>query len=272
MAIHHLNPTDSLLGVGGFIFGIVLFVRGFKLWRERRLIQNTPPARIRSMAMGLVEINGTVEPRSVLSAPFSGHSCAFWEVDISTRTKEGWRVVHRNASGHPFFIQDGTAAALVYPQGAECKLVPGVEEVCNGPFLPPCYADYLKQESLPLLNLMSVGTMRFRERVVEDGQRIFILGTATPRTHSVALSDTDEVQATGTDGKPSRLAALDDATAAVVRKGTNEPTFIISQQSERMLTFDLGFQSVVQLVGGPLLSLFALGWTLLSFTTTHRIH
>ena len=268
----HVGFQNPVAEAVMFVFGIVLFTRGFKIWRERRLIQNTPKARIRSMAMGLVEIEGTVEPRSVLAAPFSGNACAFWEVDISTRTKNGWRVVHRNASGHPFFIQDGTASALVYPQGAECKLMPGVEEVCNGPMLPPCYADYLKEQHLPLLNLMSVGTMRFRERMIQDGQRVFIMGSANPRPHAVALSDDDEIQATGTDGKPSRVAQLDEATAAVVRKGTNEPTFIISEESERALTLDLGLQSAAQLVGGPLLTLFALGMALMSFTTGHRVH
>ena len=269
MLLHFFGvPMPLLAGV----IGVTMFVRGFRVWRERRLIQNTPTARIRSMAMGLVEINGLVESRSVLSAPFSGHDCAFWQVDISTRTKNGWRVVHHNASGHPFFIQDDTGAALVYPQGAECKLHAGVEEVCNGPFLPPCYADYLKEQSLPLLTVISVGSMRFRERVLEPGQQVFVLGTAMPRTRAFTLSDEDAVQATGTDGKSSRLATLDRSTVAVVRKGDNEPTFIVSQESERALALDLGIHAVAQLVGGPLLSLFALGWWLFGAASARGIH
>ena len=92
----HGNPPvlASIFVVGG----VVLFVRGFRAWTERRLIENTPTARIRSMAMGLVELEGTVEPRSVLAAPFSGHECAYWQVDISTRSKDGWNVIHKNSS------------------------------------------------------------------------------------------------------------------------------------------------------------------------------
>jgi hypothetical protein len=272
MSAHVFGVPLPIASSVGALMGVTLFVRGFRVWRERRLIQNTPTARIRSMAMGLVEIQGVVEPRSVLAAPFSGHECAFWEVDISSRTRDGWRVVHHNASGHPFFIQDDTGAALVYPQGSECKLNAGVEEVCNGPFLPPCYADYLKEHSLPLLNVMSLGPMRFRERVLQPGQSVFVLGTAMPRSRSVALSDADEVQATGTDGKTSRLASLDGSAVAVVRKGDNEPTFIISQESERSLALDLGIHAMAQLVGGPLLSLFALGWWLFSAATARGIH
>jgi hypothetical protein len=258
--------------VAALVGGAVFFVRGFKVWNERRLILNTPTARIRSMAMGLVELTGTARQRSAVAAPFSGKSCTFWQVDISSRTKDGWRVIHHNASGYPFFLEDGTGTALVYPQGAECKLVPGVEEVCTGPFLPPCYADYIKAQSLPLLGIMSVGQMRFRERVIEDGQRVFVLGTAMPRSQSVSISDAAAEQATGTDGAPARLATLDHATVAVVRKGENEPTFVISQESERTLSLEMGIQSTAQLVGGPLLSLFGLGWIVLTLASRHGVH
>ena len=258
--------------VAAMVGGVVFFVRGFKSWNERRLILNTPTARIRSMAMGLVELNGTVEPRSTVSAPFSGKSCVFWQVDISRHTKDGWSVVHHNASGYPFFMQDGTGAALVYPQGAECKLAPGIEEVCSGPFLPPCYADYIKQESLPLVGLMSVGQLRFRERIIEDGQHVFVLGTAMPRSQSVSISGEEAEQATGTDGRPSRIVELTRATTAVIRKGENEPTFVISQESERSLVTTLGLEATLQMVGGPLLALAGLGWTLMTLAAHHGVH
>src|SRR5690349_12440553 len=121
--------------------GPVLFLRGFRDLRLRRLIRNTPPARIRSLPMGLVEVAGTAEARSTVIAPFSGRACVFWEVDISTTTRRNpWTVVHRNASGHPFYVRDETGLALVYPQGATCKLQRGVEEECSGLSLPECYA------------------------------------------------------------------------------------------------------------------------------------
>ncbi len=272
MAAFILGTHIPFMAAAAVVGGVVFFIRGFGTWRERRLIQNTPTAHIRSMAMGLVEVIGTVEPRSSVKAPFSGHDCAYWQVDISRRTKDGWSIVHHNASGAPFFIEDGTAAALVYPQGAECKLTFGVEEVCNGPFLPPCYSEYIQKQGLTLVGVMSVGQMRFRERVVQEGQRVFVLGTAMPRSHAVSISGADEALATGTDGKPSRITELDQATVAVVRKGENETTFILSQESERALSLDMGIHAVAQLVGGPLLSLFGLGWILLSISTRHVIH
>jgi hypothetical protein len=258
--------------VGSFVVGITMFVRGFRTWREQRLIENTPQSRIRSMAMGLVEIDGTVQPRSSLSAPFSGHTCAFWQVDISTRNKNGWSIVHRNESGNPFFLSDETGVALVYPHGSECKLVPGVEEICNGPFLPPCYSEYIKANHLAMASVWSLGQVRFRERLIEPGQHVFVLGTAMPKSNAVSINDADEVQATGTDGRVNPIQTLDHDTKAIVRKGENETTFIISEQTEKTLALGMGIQAAAQLVGGPLLTLFGLGWGLFAWTAQRGLH
>jgi hypothetical protein len=268
--MNHL-PTP-FWAVGSGVFGIIMFVRGFRTWNEQRLIQNTPQARIRSMAMGLVELDGTVQPRSAISAPFSGHACAFWEVDISTRNKDGWSIVHRNASGNPFFLSDDTGVAMVYPHGAECKLVPGVEEICNGPFLPPCYSEYIKETHLAMASVWSLGQVRFRERVIEPGQHVFVLGTAMPKSNAVSINDEDVMQATGTDGHANPMQTLDHDTKAIVRKGENETTFIISQQTEKALAQGLGLQAAAQLIGGPLLALFGLGWGLFTWTAGRGLH
>src|SRR4030095_12586302 len=59
------------------VSGPVLFARGFRTLRTQQLVRDTPTAKIRSMAMGLVEVNGTVVPRSTVIAPFSGKPCAY---------------------------------------------------------------------------------------------------------------------------------------------------------------------------------------------------
>src|SRR4029077_10618268 len=82
LAMHATQITFwSLAALGA---GPYLFYRGFRELRTRQLIPNTPRARIRSMAMGLVEIEGVAEPRSALVGPFSGRPCLYWQVDIAT--------------------------------------------------------------------------------------------------------------------------------------------------------------------------------------------
>jgi hypothetical protein len=262
MTMHGLElPFWASLALGA---GPVLFWRSFRDLRLQRLIQNTPTSRIRSMPMGLVEINGEASPRSELMAPFSGRPCAYWQVDIATRTRRnGWTIVHRNASGNPFFLRDETGVALVYPQGATARLNFQVEEECLGISLPDIYARYLSEQSPAGSALWRLGSLRFRERVLEAGQRIYVLGTALPRPQSVAISMDDELEATGTDDRRAgRLQSLDHEAQSVIRRGENESTYIISQQSERELTMQLGLRATAQLIGGPALALFGLAYWL----------
>ena len=247
-----------------------LYWRGFRTLRTRRLIANTPTARIRSMAMGLVEINGAVEPRSTVIAPFSGKACAYWEVDISTRHRRGWTVVHRNQSGSPFYLRDETGVALVYPHGSQCRIHFGSEEQCQGLMLPPCYAEYMNAHASALGMLSRIGILRFRERMLEAGQRVYVLGTATPRSQAHVIAEGDQLLATGTDATAVRRHSLDHGLAAVVRRGENESTFIISQDSEKGLMLDLGARALLQLVAGPALSLFGLGYWLMTWSSGRR--
>jgi hypothetical protein len=263
----------SLLATGGLLSGPFLFARSFGDLRKRRLMQNTPTARIRSMAMGLVEINGIAGARSTVRAPFSGRECAYWELDIATKgRRDSWSIVHRNSSGQPFFLRDDSGVALVYPHGAECRVRFGTEEVCTGLTLPDCYAQYMDTEQLAMRHMWRMGAMRFRERTLEDGQRVYVLGTAMPRTRAVDISDDEVLAATGTeDLAAQRRHALDDEIAAVVRRGESEKTFIISQESERELSLELGMRALMGVVGGPVFTLFGLGYWLVALSTfTHR--
>lgn len=252
--------------------GPALFWRGFRHFRTCRLIENTPTARVRSMAMGLVELNGRVEGRSRLVAPFSGRTCAHWQVEIAVRGRRrgGWSVVHRNHSGNPFYIEDDTGVALVYPQGSDCRVRYGTDEECSGLNLPDVYADYLRENPSALGPLVRLSWMRFRERTLEDGMQVYVLGTAMPRSRAIAVSEGEALAATGTDGLGDQhRMELDRGTVALIRQGENETTFIISQESERDLVFGLKIKAVAMIWGGPLLALSGLGYWLNAVASGH---
>jgi E3 ubiquitin ligase len=254
-------PIYATLALGA---GPWLFLRAFRDFRVRRLIQNTPTARIRSMAMGLVEVNGQIVQRSEHLAPFSGQACAYWQVDISTRGRNNsWTVVHRNASGSPFFVRDDTGLALVYPKGAECRVQHQVEETCLGISLPDCYVHYMDDERLAFRHVWRLSTLRFRERRLDEGQNVYVLGTAVPRSQVMTVSQDEQLAATGTDGPHERrIRELQHDAVAIVRLGENEKVFIISQQSERDLTLMLALRAWAGMLGGPVLTLFGLGYWL----------
>jgi len=260
-----MTPALPLYAGLALVAGPVWFFHGFQNLRKKRLLENTPSSKIRSMAMGLVEVQGTVAGRSALAAPFSGRECVHWEVEISTAGRRGWQRVHHDASGQPFFVTDETGTALVYPQGSEFQMMFQVEEECTGPKFPECYEEYMKAHCGVASNLWRLGSVRFRERILENSQAVFIMGTATPRSHALTISDGDEMLATGTEGAPhpaamtaARVPTLDEKVTAVIRQGENEKTFIVSQQPQRMVEFGLGFHALGGLLGGPAVSLVAL--------------
>ena len=256
--------------------GPALFAGGFRDLRLKRLIQNTPTSRIRSMAMGLAEVNGVIECRSMVSAPFSGRPCACWNVDVSIQGRRNhWSVVHRATSGHPFFLRDETGVALVYPSGADCRVRFAAEDVCAGLALPECYARYLATLG-PKGYLWRIGVLRFRERVLEEGASVYVMGTATPHAQAFTVSEGEAIgaaegealAATGTDEwRGRRVRARDHEVAAVIRRGPHEKTFVISQDSERDITVGLGIKALAKLVGGPALAILGLGYWLHAFSS-----
>ncbi len=260
-------PVGSVAAVG---FGAVAFARGFHSLRLQRLLRDTPTARVRSLAMGLVELQGTVRARSRGTAPFSARPCAWWEVELQTlrRSKNGmrhWGTVHREQSGSPFYLEDDTGAALVYPQGARVNAGNKVEEETRGLGVPEPYAGYMAERQLPLRQLWSLGPMRFRERILEEGLNVYLLGRAHPKPHAVPVSMDDEevLEATGTDAiGAAHVRRYDGGCSAVIRRGANDLAFIISDRSEKTMSLEYGLKAFAGLIGGPVLSLFGL-WCLI---------
>jgi hypothetical protein len=246
------------------------FYHGFQALRVQQLIQNTPTAHVRSMAMGIVELNGALVPRSRVAAPFTTRPCVWWEVDIQqldSRSKAGnrtWHTVHHVASGHPFFLRDGTGVALVYPQGADCRVPYDVSEETNGLGVPDLYMEFMQGQNLGMRHVWALGPMRFRERRLEEGQHVYVLGRANPKSMSRTVSfDEEALQATGTDSYgAAHVRSLDEDCRGVIRRGPHDPAYIISTTSERNEAFVYGARAFGGLVGGPLLTIFGV-WCLL---------
>ena len=95
---------------------------------------------------------------------------------------------------------------------------------------------------------------------------MYVLGTAMPRAQTVVISEGETLAATGTDGPAGlhtrRLRERDADVRGVIRRGTRERTFILSQDSEKSLAFGLGIRSTLWLVGGPIMTVIGL-WMLL---------
>jgi E3 Ubiquitin ligase len=112
-----------VIGMSG---GLYLFIRGFKMLQRKCLILNTPTSKIRSAALGLVEVNGLAVGPYTLTAPITGMPCYFyrtqaWELRKSGKGNE-WQQVADESLHLPFYLDDNTGRLLINPQGAELDL------------------------------------------------------------------------------------------------------------------------------------------------------
>ncbi len=72
MPINHLTIL-SLVAIAG---GLYFFFLGFLLLARKRLLLTTPTSKIRSAALGLVEVNGMAAGPYTVAAPITGRSFA----------------------------------------------------------------------------------------------------------------------------------------------------------------------------------------------------
>src|SRR5213594_471721 len=146
-----------------FLAGGGLIVFGFILLRRKRLLENVPTSRIRSVAMGFAELLGNAKNRTPLVAPYSGIPCVYYrslfeEERQRTRGGREWTTLEQGESSDPFYLQDETGALLVDPAGAETVLERSYRQIERG-------EGWLGRRK------------RYSEWWIVTGQKLFVAGT-----------------------------------------------------------------------------------------------
>jgi hypothetical protein len=179
-----LSSSDSdpliytMIGAG---LGVYLFVRGFRALQRKRLIMDTPTAKVRSAAIGLVEMQGTAIGPFTFIAPITRAPCYYHRTQLWRWVQRGksseWERVADECLHVPFYLKDSTGMVLVDPNGAEMEL----------------HCDYKKEfnhslfgsASIPgpvmeFMNRYGVGTnhsIKVEEYCIKPDNALFILGT-----------------------------------------------------------------------------------------------
>jgi hypothetical protein len=168
--------------LGGMVAGPILFFRGFRMLRFKRMILNTPLSRIHSASIGLVEVNGTPVGPYVLSAPMSGSPCYYYRVQAWQWEQSGnnhaWRPVLDESLYVPFFLEDGTGRVLIDPQGADLDVHRSFSDEIGASFfrtaglLPPHIKDFLLKRGL-----VPYEKIKVEEQTIPQGFPLFVFGT-----------------------------------------------------------------------------------------------
>jgi hypothetical protein len=252
------------------IVGLGVFIAGFKTYREYRILEDTPQAPIRSIPMGLVHIHGKTTGENRLTSPLTHTPCYYYKVQVEKwvkrdKDREGWETVSTSTEMRPFYVDDTTGQVLVDPTNAEFD-VPKTLQAEIGPragakrFVEPTLGvpgptdqdlhAYLSQPSRAIgqvLSSLPVPGAKAAAKVLGFGQKLESLGiemsmggvtlggTAGQRyrfTEHCLIAER-EYNLTGTCVE--NPSPKDEHDRNLIKKGQNEPTFLISSKTEKEL-------------------------------------
>jgi hypothetical protein len=193
-ATRSIPPSLLFWLIAGALAGVYLFYRGFCLLQRKRLIQNTPSSKVRSAAMGLVEISGLATGPYTLIAPITGKACYYYRTMVWRWKQQGknssW-VKEADESLHlPFFLEDNTGRLLVNPQGAELDIHRDFqEEFSHSLFsssleVPANIANFLVTHGID-----TDAKIKVEEYCIKPKNALFVLGTLA-QNHGLAVNAT----------------------------------------------------------------------------------
>jgi hypothetical protein len=144
---------------------------GFYFLRMKRQIENTPTSRVRSVAMGMVEVKGKALRKYALISPMTHTPCVYYRLTKYRREKNNqWKVSSVSSSDNvPFLLEDDTGRVEIDPAG--CRVSAGN-----------------KEEGTPgqvgFARLSNDSDDKWVEETIIDGTLIYVLGYAAVKRDS----------------------------------------------------------------------------------------
>ncbi len=111
---------EVVLGAFAGLLSLLLLWGSFHFIRLKRRIENTPTSRVRSIAMGLVEVHGRTQRKYALVSPMGQLACVYYRLRKYRRERgDKWKLMSNVDSSHvPFLVDDGTGSVTIDPMGA----------------------------------------------------------------------------------------------------------------------------------------------------------
>lgn len=260
-----------LLSVFAVVGGVAGMVHGFRLRKQRNLIQETPTEDVESLSAGVSEVAGTARPHpehGTIPAPFSEDEClvAEWEIEEYESDDDGghWETVARGVESVPFHVDDGTGKLLVDPhedavldvdEDAEPRI-----RVDSGESPPSAVESFVAREPsvgasgdslLGVLNFGSAGDRRYYHHLIRPGEEVYAFGYVEPREGVSSPNNPENLVLRKTPEEDSDL----------------EPMFMIADKSEETLIEEREHAGL-WIPGGALVSTLGFGGLILLTTPT----
>lgn len=123
VTVREAAQVEILLFVGlAFVGGLAILYWGFQTYQFGRVIRDTPPEPIQSVAMGRTEITGEIVPATrVYDQPFTEGQCVYGEFRVREYREypndddkdDQWETIQSDSFSTDFYIDDGTGRMLV---------------------------------------------------------------------------------------------------------------------------------------------------------------
>jgi hypothetical protein len=244
------EDITMIIGVLLVFIGLAVFIIGFIFFRKKRLIENIPTSKIRSIAMGLVEIFGQVIPikERIFKSPFTEKQCVYYQFTIEEYQSSGknshWVTIKKGEQRCLFYLKDDTGKVMIDPTGATIEARKDFEYQSGlGKDPPEQVIRFLSANNLTHEGFFGLNkTMRYRETIIIPDDTLYIMGTAGENPFNKE----------GTE---------DHADSIIIQKGKYEKEYYISDKSEKqiltnfaLLTYIMwGFGIVLIIIGAILL-------------------
>lgn len=272
IALSSTGDAIFLYGIG-LLAGLGLIYTGFLNFRRRRLISDTPTSVIDSLAMGPVEVKGTVEAAAgTIDAPFGGE-CVISSYTIESPDPDdpGWNTVESDLQAKPFYIDDGSGKVLVNAydiddmaldlefDGSDHEIRRVINHDGSGEDMPEelvTFRQSIGREGTPDAFIGSK-KRRYTQETLRPGDTVFAFGEATfPDSDTVGTTPNGSVEVPEADAANTQLQELagHEAVEAILCDGDGSPIFFISNQEESTLIEERRWSLAWKLPVGALLT------------------
>ena len=145
--------------------------------RFLRLQATLPTSKIRSLAKGLVEVQGKLLMKNALSSPINKTPCIgyHYQIEKIKNDEEGhnsYSTIHQETQCNPFEIQDDTAKISVTPEGIQLFLTEKTHQYISG-------------------------GKRYTETLLREGDEVLLIGYADSKNGTPFLRKDDKYKLLG---------------------------------------------------------------------------
>lgn len=248
MAMVNRDIGRFIYPIIGFFLGLFLFYKGFSWFKRKRLIEDIPTSKIRSIAMGLVEVKGKAlqAKKEIKQSPLSGKKCIYYrylvEKLVSSGKSSRWVRVKQGRSDEPFFVEDETGKVMVDPKNAEVHVPMSYHSRSKwGRDPEPAVKRFLQKENIRFEGRLFGAnyTMRYREWLIAPKMQLYIMGTA---------ADNPYVE---------EATAVKGVKDIIIKRG-REKVMVMSNRKEKQILNTLKLKAIGGIAGGALLSVVCL--------------